>query len=484
MPLSAVEYVVDKFVLRAEWDHDVRKEIYNHVRKNLDDYVARERQKLREAIDAELNASSATFENTFAAESNVQRQRLLASESEYWRTNGFPAYPQLQFQYEPPVSMNWQYPYPELPPYTDAMLQDFRRELLEKFDSAFPAPQEARLREMLRNKYPLYRKGDKVTFQIRGGRGRNSADTVDGYIRNINQLKIFVGMKSIARTDLDPQTEAMFYADANKREIERELAVIRRSHHNARESFVNRWTPFLFREYMFAKGYVPQHYLELHEPKDATTIFWIPRADYAEKIYRKRQDEKDKLYNARYQAGCREYFGNAVKHGLYHENFEFYAPLKDYFPVSVAASLRAQLAAARREHQQALADARAEAERLKAEQLRLRAEAEARRFAELYGQEENIENFVQEVMRTMVLGKIDTMQWEHSSMAMRYMGINRYTIQAIEITGKEATCAVTVNALLQNGTNRDTNLIFTIVNKDNCFKIRTLVADDHSSTPF
>ena len=106
------------------------------------------------------------------------------------------------------VAQRMKLPWPVRPP-TMSVLKieaEVKRRVETAVDKKYPMTVVETYRKDAQKKYALHKPGDNVSFVIRGGRGTNT--TVEGRLRDINELRMRIGSRWVVRTDVEEEVLA------------------------------------------------------------------------------------------------------------------------------------------------------------------------------------------------------------------------------------------------------------------------------------
>ncbi|OGV67470.1 MAG: hypothetical protein A3K18_29125 [Lentisphaerae bacterium RIFOXYA12_64_32] len=156
-------------------------------------------------------------------------------------------------------------------------------------DARYPKSDIDRYKKDAAEKYKLFQPGDEVEFVIRGGVGPNT--NVKGKLREVQAGAILINNPSrrIARTDIEEETLARFYADLSEKYIERDLRVKMIHRNNNIEGTTKelqlKYYPQAYRE----AGYVPRR---KEFAKSIKPEYWVAKSDVLDHFYEKEKAAK------------------------------------------------------------------------------------------------------------------------------------------------------------------------------------------------
>lgn len=120
------------------------------------------------------------------------------------------------------------------PPNPSRSMEEIKKTAAEatqnKVNVQYPPKQIEQFRQEAEEKYALWKKGDEVSFLIRGGRGRTPS--VTGTLRHVSPTRVQVDNRWVARQDIDRKTlarldpdihESVVNAQVRKKSITRQI---------------------------------------------------------------------------------------------------------------------------------------------------------------------------------------------------------------------------------------------------------------------
>ncbi|NMA47406.1 MAG: hypothetical protein GX945_12675 [Lentisphaerae bacterium] len=195
-----------------------------------------------------------------------------------------------QWKITPP----WAWPIPEKYKPIKAVEEALDEVLKKEADKRFPAKEREKFAVEAKEKYPLYKEGDTVTFTIRGGYGANVE--VHGTFMRLSPERLRVGNRWINHRDLDADTSACFYADENARRIE-EYIIRENSKYDARiANYIFDEKQMRLPGEFLKANYVPDLRKKNASTKNPNLDMWITRKEAVDILYElQRKIEGDKL---------------------------------------------------------------------------------------------------------------------------------------------------------------------------------------------
>jgi hypothetical protein len=90
---------------------------------------------------------------------------------------------------------------------------DVEKQLEEIVATQFPEARRKEFEKDAATKYRMCKVGDDVSFSIRGGKGPNAA--IKGHLQEQTKQRIKTSGRYVLRSDMDPETQALFWEDVN-----------------------------------------------------------------------------------------------------------------------------------------------------------------------------------------------------------------------------------------------------------------------------
>ncbi|MBQ7652187.1 MAG: hypothetical protein IJS15_14595, partial [Victivallales bacterium] len=314
----------------------------NALRGIIDVSVIENKPGLKYGLKNDADA----FERKLYNELKRQRDYFYKTELKKWENNMMPKYPKFDFQPKQPPT--WSVPIPKPPKKLEQLKEEMEQKLEKIFTDAYRLKSEEELFAEGREKFKLITITEDnprpyVKFTLRGGKGSNTA--VEGVLQRITGERLQVQGRWIIRSDLDFETQAMLYKDANNKKIKDYVDTEIRKYNAIKDNFVSDWTMYLLPDEYMQNYYIPIDYLVKNKKQQYFTVLrqstnvkkWMSRYDYENFIYNTLLEKVKKAISHGVEV---EFYTHAKDKDLYSENFEYVADLKEWMPNSVAQAHR------------------------------------------------------------------------------------------------------------------------------------------------
>jgi len=190
--------------------------------------------------------------------------------------------------------------WPVLPPTKkkEEVEADVEKQLEEIVATQFPEARRKEFEKEAAAKFRMPKVGDEVAFAIRGGRGPNA--TIKGHLLEQTKQRIKVSSRYVLRSDMEPETQALFWEDVND-EFRKNYIRVQNTQYDAKiTAFKDEQRETKLPEALRAAHYVHVQNKQLHEVlrvalnvpdpvKGANKKLaeWFAEADVLELFYKK-----------------------------------------------------------------------------------------------------------------------------------------------------------------------------------------------------
>lgn len=181
---------------------------------------------------------------------------------------------------------NWPYPPPDTGRSAAEAVESLAPRLAQLVNNKHPKSARENIIRTAEERYGMYRKGDHVSFVLRGGVGAKTQ--VSGVVYDIGEERVHVGSRWFLLEDLPKPVRERFQPDEAQVNIRRYVETRLARFESARKTYARG----VRRQLMAREGYVPAEGSEGAEAAGATQPDWVPLAEQLDRLAREWLDEK------------------------------------------------------------------------------------------------------------------------------------------------------------------------------------------------
>ena len=181
---------------------------------------------------------------------------------------------------------NWPYPPPETDRSAAEAVESLTPKIEQLVNEKYPKSTRESIIRTAEERYGMYRKGDRVSFVLRGGVGAQTQ--VSGIVYNIGEERVHVGSRWFLLEDLPKPVRERFQPDKAQANVRRYVQARLARFERARDAYERG----VRRQLMARDGYVPVNDNKGAETEAPTQPDWVPLAEELDRLAREWLDEK------------------------------------------------------------------------------------------------------------------------------------------------------------------------------------------------